>query len=115
MWLASLFLGLAAVYFPAVIAAKGLASRRLWIGLIPAALFVGVVSMTLGHHLVRSFDLFLFSESAGLSLGRRIIADLLSLIVRTSISLCFGSFLAALLYRKPIAASPSLPGLGSGR
>jgi hypothetical protein len=113
MWIVSLFLALAAVYLPAVNAARGRGSRRMWIGLILVGLFVGAASMMLLHHLVGSIDPVLFSRSEGVSFGRQMTVDLLSAIVRVSISFCLGSFLAALLYRKRQAASPSLLGLGS--
>jgi hypothetical protein len=114
MRIVSLFLALAAVYLPAVNAARGRGSRRMWIGLILVGLFVGAASMMLGRHLAGSFDrVVLFSRFEGASFAPQITVDLLSLIVRISLSFCFGSFLAALLYRKRQAALPSLPGLGS--
>jgi hypothetical protein len=113
MWIASLFLQLATVYWPPVIAARGRGSRRMWIGLILVGLFVGVASMMLVQHLVGSIDPVLFFRSKGVSFERQMTVDLLSVIVRVSISFCLGSFLAALLYRKRQAATPSLLGLGS--
>lgn len=115
VWMAVLMLvlGLLACYFPAVAGARGRGSRKLWIGLIFVGLFVGVASMMLGHRLVGTFDPVLFSGSRGESFALQMTVDLLALIVRVSILFCFGSFLAALLYRKRQADSPSLLGLGS--
>ena len=115
VWMAvfTLVLGLLACYFPAVAGARGRGSRKLWIGLIFVGLFVGVASMMLGHHLVGTFDPTLFSGSRGEPFARQMTVNLLALIARVSISFCLGSFLAALLYRKRQADSPSLLGLGS--
>jgi hypothetical protein len=69
--------------------------------------------MMLGHHLVRTFDPVLFSQSESGSFVRQMSANLLAMIVRISISFCFGSFLATLLYRKRPAESASSLGLES--
>lgn len=108
-----LVIGLLACYFPAVAGARGRGSRKLWIGMIVVGLFVGVASMMLGHHLVGTFDPVLFSQSKGESFARQMTVNLLAMIVRVSISFCFGSFLAALLYRKRQATRQVLLGLGS--
>jgi heme/copper-type cytochrome/quinol oxidase subunit 1 len=112
MKLLMLVIGLLACYFPAVAGARGRGTRKLWIGLIFVGLFVGVASMMLGHHLVGAFDPVLFSQSKGESFAHQMTVNLLAMIVRVSTTFCFGSFLAALLYRKRQADSPSLLGLG---
>jgi heme/copper-type cytochrome/quinol oxidase subunit 1 len=109
-----LLLELLACYFPAVAGARGRGSRKQWMGLIFVGLLVGVASMMLGHYLVGTFDpVVLFSRYKSESFALQMTVNLLAVIVRVSISFCFGSFLAALLYRKRQAASPSLLGLGS--
>jgi heme/copper-type cytochrome/quinol oxidase subunit 1 len=107
-------LSLLACYFPAVAGAHGRGSGKLWLGLIFVGLFVGVAFMMLGHHLARTFDpVALSSGYKGESFALQMTVNLLAVIVRVSISFCFGSFLAALLYRKRQAGSPSSLGLGS--
>jgi uncharacterized membrane protein len=108
-----LLIELLACYFPAVAGARGRGSRKSWIGLIFLGLFVGIASMMLGHHLAGTFDPILFSQSKGESFARQFPVNLLAIIVRVSTAFCFGSFLAALLYRKRQADSPSLLGLAS--
>ncbi len=83
----------------------------MWIALIPAGLIVAAVSILLGRHLLGTFDPVMFSRSEGVPFHRRMTFDLISLVARVSVSFCFGSFLAALLYRKSRSASASLPGL----
>ena len=112
MWIAFLLLGLAATYLPPVIAARGRGSRGMWIGLIFVGLFVGVVLLMIGH-LVAPNNPVLFSKAKDVSFARQMTVNLLSRVVRVSISFGFGSFLAALLYRKRQATSQSLLGLGS--
>ena len=107
-----LVLELGACYLPAVAGARGRGSRKSWIGLILVGLFVAMVSMMLGHHLFGTFDPAFFSRSKGESFARQMTVNLLSMIVRVSICICFGSFLAALLYKRRQADSPSLLGLG---
>ncbi len=108
------FLAILACYFPAVAGARGRGSRRLWIGLIFVGLFVGVAFMMLGRHLVRTFDpVVLYPGSKGESFAFQMTVNLLGVFARLSMSFCFGSFLAALLYRKRQAGSPSLLGLGN--
>jgi hypothetical protein len=85
----------------------------MWIGLILAGGLVGAASMVLVHQLAGTFDPVLFPGFKGASIARQIAVDISSLIVRVSISFCFGSFLAALLYRNRHSASPSTFGLGS--
>jgi hypothetical protein len=103
-----------ACYFPAVAGARGRGSRKQWIGLIFVGLLVGVASMMLGHYLVGTFDpVVLFARYKGESFALQMTVNLLAMIVRVSISFCFGSFLAALLYRNRQAASPSLLGFES--
>ena len=105
-----LVIGLLACYIPAVAGARGRGSRKSWIVLIFVGLSVGVASMMLGHHLARTFDPVLFSQSKGESFARQMTVNLLAMIVRVSVSFCFGSFLAVLLNRKRQAHSPSLLG-----
>ena len=108
-----LLLELLACYFPAVAGARGRGSRKFWIGLIFVGLLAGVTSTMLVRQLVGTFDpVVLFSGSEGESFGLRMTVKFLAVIGRASISFCFGSFLAVLLYKKRQAASPSLLGLG---
>ena len=113
MWITFLLLELAAVYFPPVVAARGRGSRGMWIGLIFAGLFVGVVSLMLAHYLGAPNDAVLFSKAEGVPSALKV--NLFSGIVRVSISFGIGSFLAALMYRKRHPASPTLLGLASDR
>ena len=107
-------LAILACYFPAVAGASGRGSRKLWIGLIFVGMFVAVASMMLGRHLVGAFDpVVLFPGSGGESFALQMTVNLLGVLVRLSMSFCFGSILAALLYRKRQTGSPSLLGLGS--
>jgi hypothetical protein len=106
-------ISLLACYFPAVAGARGRSSRRSWIVGIFVGLFVAGASMMIGHHLVWTFDPVLLSQSESGSFVRQMTANLLAMIVRISISFCFGSFLATLLYRKHQAESGNLLGLES--
>ena len=103
-----LVLGILACYFPAVAGARGRGSRKLWIRLILVGLFVAAASVMLGRHLLGAFEPVLFSQAEGESFARRMTVNLLAAIVRVSASFCFGSILAALLYRKH-RADPSSP------
>ncbi len=108
-----LVLELLACYFPAVAGARGRGSRNFWIGLIFVGLLAGVASMMLVHQLVGTFDpVVLFSGSGGESFGLRMTVNFLAVIGRASMSFCFGSFLAVLLYRNRETASPSLLEIG---
>ncbi len=96
-----LVLTLLACYFPAVAGARGRGSRKMWVGLIFVGLgiFIGTVELGGGS------SLWMSNPSA--------VSTLYEVIIRMAAGLALGSFLAALLYRKRQAASPSLPGLGS--
>jgi hypothetical protein len=107
-----LVISLLACYLPAVAGAHGRGSRKLWIMLFFAGLIVGGAAMMLGHQLVRPFDPFFVVQSEGGSLAHRMVVELIILIVRASISFCFGTFLAILLYKKRQTDSASLLGLG---
>lgn len=108
-----LVLGLLACYIPAVAGAHGRGSRKLWIGLILVSLLVGSASMMLGNHLLGTFEPLLILESKNEPFARQMTVYLLALTMRVSLSFCLGSFLAALLYKKRQAGSPSVLGLGS--
>ncbi len=111
MEILSLLLALAATYLPPVTAARGRGSRGMWIALIPVGSFVAVASIMLGRYLLGTFDPVLYHRPEGMSSQRRMTFDLISLIARAAVAFCFGSFLAALLYRKREAASPGQLGL----
>jgi hypothetical protein len=101
MRLFMLVLGLVACYFPAVAGARGRGSRKLWVGFI----FVGLC-ITLGAIKLGGTSSFWASSPNAVS-------TFYAIIIRMAIGFAFGSFLAALLYRKRQGASPSLLGLGS--
>ena len=96
-----LVLGLLACYVPAVAGAHGRGSRKLWVGSILVGLCIALGAIELGG----TSSFWISSPNA--------VSTLYEIIIRMAIGFAFGSFLAALLYRKRQAGSPSLLGLGS--
>jgi hypothetical protein len=101
MRLFMLMLGLVACYFPAVASARGRGSRKLWVGFIFIGLCIAFGAIKLGG----TSTFWISSPNA--------VSTLYEIIIRMAIGFAFGSFLAALFYRKRPEGSTSLLGLGS--
>lgn len=114
MWIASLLLALVAVYLPPFMAARGEGSRGLWNTLIPAGLLVATVFLMLWRLSGWPVEYVLFSPAESISFGQRSFFHLISMIIRISISLSLGSFLAALRFRKSGTVLPTPQSLGIG-
>ncbi len=93
-------LGLLACYIPAVAGAHGRGSRKIWISSICVGLCLAISAV----NLVGTSSFWRSSTDA--------ISMLCEILIRMAIGFTFGSFLAALLYRKQPAAAQTIFGLG---